>query len=124
MGERVHHAGDVRAGIPAVLGSPGRLFLTIGRIVLEPPRAQLWWPYWNGGMAFQNTYFPLVPAVTALLAEVAAWSPARALHVFSAAAYCLGPVTLFVLGWRMSGLMGASFWAAMAYSLYSTSNVF
>jgi hypothetical protein len=70
-------------------------------------------------MDFEHTYMPLVPAASAVLAKIAGVSPARAFHSFMGLVLCLGPVTLFLMLWRMSGAPGCAFWACLAYSITS-----
>jgi hypothetical protein len=106
------------------MGANEGTFMAIARMWLAHPGDMLWWPYWDAGMPLQNTYFPLVPLATALLAKVAGWSTAHSLHAWAAAAYCLGPVTLFAMMWKISRAPGVSFAAAVAYSLVSPSIVF
>lgn len=76
-----------------------------------------WWPFWDCGMPFEYTYAPLVPGLTAALAKVSATSIALAYHRVAGLAYCLAPVTLFILLWRVTRRVGMSLFAAMAYSL-------
>jgi len=96
-------------------------FIAISRIILEHPTDLKWWPFWNIGMPFENTYFPLLPFVVAAAAKLAGCSPALAFHAVSALFYCLGPVTLFLMAHQLSGSAGRSFIASLAYSLFSPS---
>ena len=96
-------------------------FIAIARVIMQHPTDLLWWPFWNIGMPFQNTYFPLLPLTTAAAAKLAGCSPALAFHAVCAFFYCLGPVTLFLMAWKLSGAPGYSFIAALAYSLLSPS---
>lgn len=96
-------------------------FIAIARVIMQHPTDLLWWPFWNIGMPFQNTYFPLLPLTTAAVAKLAGCSPALAFHAVCAFFYCVGPVTLFLMAWKLSGAPGYSFIAALAYSLLSPS---
>ncbi len=96
-------------------------YIAIARFVLNHPTELLWWPFWKAGMPFQNTYFPLLHLIVALLAKVTGLSPAHSFHAVSAFFYCLGPVTLFLMAWGISGRPGYSFFAGLAYSLVSPS---
>ena len=78
-----------------------------------------WWPFWDCGMPFEYTYAPLVPGLTAALAKISGASIALSFHRVSGFAYCLAPATLFILCWRSTRRVGASFAAAVAYSLTS-----
>ncbi|MGH9720537.1 MAG: hypothetical protein ACRD8O_10020 [Bryobacteraceae bacterium] len=62
-----------------------------------------WYPLWYGGVPFENTYPPLLHVVVAATAQATGMSEARAYHTVCGAMYCLGPVTLFWLTWRLSG---------------------
>jgi hypothetical protein len=78
-----------------------------------------WWPYHDGGIPFEHTYMPLVPGATALYAKLGHVSAARAFNAIAGVVYCLAPVALFVMAWRMTRLAGVSFCAALAFSLTS-----
>jgi hypothetical protein len=106
------------------MGSNEGTYMAIARGWLGHPGDMLWWPYWDGGMPVQNTYLPMPGFAAAVLAKAFSLSPARALHALGGLGYCLGPVTLFWFVWRISGSAGASFTAALAYSLISPSLLF
>ena len=95
------------------------LWISMARLAGEHWYRPAWWPFQDAGVPFEHTYMPLVPASTALCAKVAHCSPARAFHIVMGIVYCLGPVTLFLMAWRMSQAPGYAFWAALAYSLTS-----
>lgn len=76
-----------------------------------------WWPYWDGGMPFEHTYAPLVPAATRCIAGLSGASISRAFHALAGFIYCLGPLTMFIMAWRLSAAPGYGFAAAVAYSL-------
>lgn len=97
-------------------------YMAISRVLMEQPSAVWsWWPYWFCGIPFGNTYFPLLHIVDAVVARLAGVSPALAYHAVSATMYCLGPVALFFLVWRMAKSPGLAFVSAMAYELVSPS---
>jgi hypothetical protein len=96
-------------------------FIAIARVIIQHPTDLLWWPFWNIGMPFQNTYFPLLPLTNAAAAQLAGCSPALAFHAVCAIFYCLGPVAVFLMAWKLSRAPGYSFIAALAYSLLSPS---
>jgi hypothetical protein len=81
-----------------------------------------WWPLWYAGIPYQNTYPPLLHWITALGARFTHISPAHSYHFVTAFFYCIGPVTLFWMAYRLSGLVWPSFAGALAYSLLSPSN--
>jgi hypothetical protein len=78
-----------------------------------------WWPYWGGGAPLEYTYAPLIPALIAAIMRVLHCGPALALNVLTAAVYCAGPVSFYILSWRLSRLAGYSFAAALTWSLTS-----
>ena len=78
-----------------------------------------WWPYWDGGMPFEYTYAPLVPALMAAVAHLGGISELRAFHILTGLVYCLGPASLYLSMWRLTGSAVWSFAAAIAYSLLS-----
>lgn len=82
-----------------------------------------WYPYWGGGSPAENLYAPLIPAATAALANLLRISLPMALHALTGLVYCLGPVLLYVAGWRLFRAPGYSFAAALAYSLLSPSQL-
>jgi hypothetical protein len=76
-----------------------------------------WWPYWDGGLPFEYTYAPLTPALTALGAALFRLSQGIAFQWVTGLAYCLAPVTLFLMAWLLTRAPGYSFLAALLYSL-------
>jgi len=98
-------------------------FIAISRYRLRYAGDFGWWPWWGTGLPFQNTYVPGLPSTVALLARLAALSPARAYHMVTAATYCLAPVALFLLAWIMSGRLVPSFIAGLAHTLISPSTL-
>ena len=96
-------------------------FIALARMLREYPTETLWWPFWNAGMPYTHTYFPLLPAASALVAVAGGMAPAAAFHTVCAVFYCLGPVTLYLMARRFAGNSWASFGAALGYSLLSPS---
>jgi len=72
-------------------------------------------------MPFQNTYVPLIHLVVAAVASLAKISAAHAYHVVTGVAYSLGAATFFLMAMRLGPSRGASFVAALTYSLFSPS---
>lgn len=95
------------------------IFAALGRFFREYPFDHNWFPWFNAGMATENAYQPLLPALSALTGAVTGWPPGRSLHAVLAFAYCCGPITLFWLAWDWSESIGLSISAAVAYSLTS-----
>ena len=78
-----------------------------------------WWPFWDGGIPFEFTYSPLVPALTGVTSAALHISDVFAVQYVTAFAYCLVPVTLFLMAWLMTRAIGYSFLAGLFYSLTS-----
>ena len=79
-----------------------------------------WWPYWDCGIPFEATYQPLIPAMTAAWSALGSISHDQAFGCVTGFFYCLGPLTLFLMAWRLTRAPGAAFFAALLYSLTST----
>lgn len=103
----------------ANLASNEGQFIAIAREVADHPQDMLWWPLWDCGLPFQNTYLPLLQLITGVFSRITGHSPALSFHQVSAAAFCLGPVFLYYLAWTVSRLSGTSFFVALAYSVLS-----
>ena len=82
-----------------------------------------WWPYWDCGIPFEATYAPLIPAMTAAWAALASIPHSQAFSAVSGFFYCLAPMTLFLMAWLLTRAPGASFIAAMFYSLASVTEL-
>ena len=65
-----------------------------------------WWPYHDAGEPFEHTYMPLVPAATAVYANLAGISAARAFNGITGIIYCLSPLTLFLMAWQLTRAPG------------------
>jgi hypothetical protein len=76
-----------------------------------------WWPYWDCGIPFEFTYAPVVPALTALVAAVRHAPYNLAFQWVTVFAYCLVPLTLFLMAWLLTRSPGYSFLAGLFYSL-------
>jgi hypothetical protein len=79
----------------------------------------VWWPYWDFGSPLEFVSAPLVPATAAAIAAIRGVSHLMAVQTVSAIVYCAAPVVLFVTAWGLTRAPGASFVAALAYSLLS-----
>ena len=105
----------------AQMGSIEATHIAMARYAMRNWRDLTWFPLWYGGIPYQNTYLPLLHSIVAAVAKLFGVSPAHSYHAVTAAFYCLGPVTLFWLAWRLTGSRGYSFAAGLAYSLFSPS---
>ena len=105
------------------MGSIEGAYISISRYAMENPGDLTWFPLWYGGIPYQNSYPPLLHLLVAAFAGVTGLSAALAYHAITALMYCLGPVTLFWMSYRLSGARAASFGAALLYSLFSPSTI-
>ncbi len=78
-----------------------------------------WWPYWDCGIPYEAAYAPLVPELTAAWAALMRTPFDIAFSSVSGLAYCLAPVSLFLMAWGLTRAAGTSFAAALFYSLTS-----
>jgi hypothetical protein len=99
------------------------IFITFGRFLLDYWPHSGWFPWFDAGMPFENTYLPLVSWLVAGIAFLARCSPAHAFHFLTALIYSLGPVFLFLFARKLSGRAMPGFLAALAWSLLSPSSV-
>jgi hypothetical protein len=102
-------------------GSIEGTFIALGRIMAEHPGEWDWWPYWNGGLPFENAYLPGLHWLVAGFSLGTGHSPARAYHIVTAGIYSLSALPLFFMLLAFSRKLVASFAAALAYSCFSLS---
>ncbi|MCE5311302.1 MAG: hypothetical protein LLG20_26995 [Acidobacteriales bacterium] len=95
--------------------------IALGRYILEHWPDLHWFPLWYGGMPFQNAYPVLHPFLVAAVAGVSGFSTPHAYHFLTAIFYALGPVTLFLLAFKLSGSRWYGGAAALIYSFSSPS---
>jgi hypothetical protein len=96
-------------------------FMTFGKFLLDRWPHTSWFPWFNAGIPFENTYLPLVSALVAIFTAVGHCSPALAFHFLAALAYSMAPAFLFLFADRVSGRWLASFSAALLWSVFSPS---
>ena len=66
-------------------------FMAISRFLVERWPDVRWFPFWLNGVPFENTYFPLLQVIVAIVAKALHCSTALAWHAVTAFFYCLGP---------------------------------
>ncbi len=99
-------------------------FIIFGKFLRDYWPHCLWFPWFNAGMPFENTYLPLVSFLVAAGSLVAHSSPAYAFHFLAALAYSLAPVFLFLFAYKESQRLAPSLFAAVLWSLFSPSVLF
>jgi len=80
-----------------------------------------WFPLWYGGIPIENFYPPLLHFLVAFASMATGASVAHAHHAVTATFYCLCPVALFWLVWRLTKSRWQGFIAGWLYSLVSPS---
>ena len=80
-----------------------------------------WCRIWYAGLPFPNAYEPALHLTVAAVSAVGHVSAGSAFHFVVALLYCLGPVTLFWLAFRLTHAASWSFYAGLLYSLLSPS---
>jgi len=99
-------------------------FIALVRLMIKYPGQWQWWPFWNGGLPFENTYLPLTPWLAAGFSLLTGTGPARSFHIVTAAIYTLSALAVFWMALEFSRRLIASFIAALAYSCVSVSALF
>ena len=94
-------------------------FAAMARHVAAHPGDLLWWPQWACGLPWPNIYMPLLYMTMGFATLATGHSPALLYHQITAAAFCLGPVFVYVMALVMSRKPVQSFLAAVAYSVVS-----
>jgi hypothetical protein len=105
----------------AYLSSNEGTFIAIARQIAARPFDIGWWPLWDCGMPYQNTYLPLLHLMVGMFGALSGHSAALAFHQVCAAFYCIGPVAVLLLAYVMTKEPGTSFMAALVYSIVSPS---
>lgn len=105
-------------------GSIEWAYLTLARYIGEHGLSTIygngeWFPYWYGGVPFENTYPPLLHFVVAIVARLSHLSEGKSYHLLTAFFFCLGPVTVWLLAWRWTRALLPSLFAAAFYGLLS-----
>jgi hypothetical protein len=103
------------------LSSNEGTFIAIAREIAARPGGILWFPMWDCGLPFQNTYLPLLHMIVGAFSMLTGHSAALAFHQVCATFYCLGPVAVLLLAYIITEQPGTSFFAALAYSIISPS---
>jgi len=81
----------------------------LGRVLGDSWLVPQWVPYWAGGMPAELTYSPLVPWL--------GWH--LGIYAVMAGIFAIGPASLYLMAWQLSGKPGWAFVAGIAYSLFS-----
>ncbi len=96
-------------------------FIAIARVMAEHPGEWKWWPLWNAGMPFENTYLPLLHWIVAAFSGVTGLSAARSFHMVTAGIYVCSALAVFWMALVLSQRLAVSFVTTLAYSCLSVS---
>lgn len=99
-------------------------WITFAKFLLQNWPHASWFPWFDAGMPFENTYLPGVSAIVAMASIVGHCSPAHAFHFVAALAFSLAPVSLFLFALGVSGRLAPSVSAAVLWSVFSPSIIF
>ncbi len=112
-------ARDLFSGQTAYMNSMHGFWIAMAKGGVGDWLRPSWWPYWDCGIPFEAAYAPLVPALTAAWAALLHTPFDVAFSSVTGLAYCLAPVSLFLMAWILTRASGASLFAALFYSLTS-----
>jgi hypothetical protein len=107
------------AGYVDQLGSVEGSFLALSHWVARHWGDLRWFPLWFSGMPMERVYGPGLPWTIAAIAGVTHLSVVQSYRLVTASLYCLGPVTLFWLYYRLTHSRGYALAVGVIYSLYS-----
>src|ERR1035437_10927988 len=82
-------------------GSIEGTFIAIARVMAKHPGQWNWWPLWNAGMPFENTYLPLLHWIVAAFSVLTGLPAARSFHIVTAGMYVCSAVAVV---WVAPGL--------------------
>ncbi len=99
-------------------------WIALAKFLLQSWPHVSWFPWFDAGMPFENTYLPGVSAIVAIAAMVGHCSPAHAFHFVAALAFSLAPVSLFLFALGVSGRLAPSLSAGVLWSVFSPSIMF
>ena len=102
-------------------GSIEGTFIAIPRIMAKYPGQWQWWPFWNGGLPFEDVYLPFAHWLVAGFSLLTRLSAARSFHIVTAAIYAGSAPAVFWMALELSRRLTASLIAALAYSCVSVS---
>lgn len=98
-------------------------YMSISRWAMNHWGSLDWFPLWFSGTPFHQVYQPGFHLTVAALGTAMGWTAQHAYHFFVAFEYCLGPVTLFFLCYRVTGWLGYAAASGLAYSLISPASL-
>jgi hypothetical protein len=110
---------ELRIDYTAYLLSNEGTFLALAKNIAAHPTDMLWWPLWDLGLPYQNTYLPGLHIVVAAFMRLTGHAAALSFHQVAGLFYAFGPVAVYFMAWGMTRRAGTSWFAALAYSIVS-----
>ena len=107
------------AGYIDELGSSEGPFLAFSLWITRHWGDLRWFPLWFSGMPFERVYGPGLHWTVAFVASASHIPVLRSYRLITTSFYCLGPVTLFWLCYRLIGSRGFALAAGAVYVLFS-----
>lgn len=95
--------------------------ISLTHYVMENFPDLAWFPLWLDGEPFQSTYQPGLPLLSAFISKLLHTDVAHGYHITVALFYCIGPVGIFLLAYKISGRREVGLYAAVFFSLLSPS---
>ena len=103
------------------MGSLEGIYMALASYIKLHPFNLGWWPYWNCGMPFYETYQPALHALVAAVSWITRLSIPSSFHMTEGICYALGPVALYLLLLRLGVSAPLAFGGGLAYTLTSPS---
>jgi hypothetical protein len=113
-----------RSGFIDQMGSSEGPVLALIRYIQQHRGDLLWFPMWQGGVPFSHVYQPGLHWTAAGIGDLFSLPPERAYHLLAAFVYAIGPVTLYLLCFRLTNSRTHAFLTGLLYSLFSPSGLF
>ncbi|PYT22467.1 MAG: hypothetical protein DMG57_35260 [Acidobacteria bacterium] len=110
---------EFKVDYSAYLESNEGSFVAIAKNIASHPFDMLWWPQWDLGLPFQNTYIPGLHLLVGAFSGLTGLSASLSFHQVVALFFAMGPVAVYFMAWTMTRRAGTSCSAALAYSLVS-----
>ncbi len=108
---------------PANLGSIEVSYVSMGKFILDLGFGT-WAPFWYFGFPFHVFYTPLLPVLEAFLTKFFGMPLWESYRMLTGAAFILGPVSVFLLGWQLSKRVLGGFISGLLFTVSPTAFYF
>lgn len=106
----------------AYLKSNEGSFIALSRHIAEGGWGLGWWPLWDNGVPFQNTYIPGLPLLVGAIVKLTGGDVSIVYHRVTATIFMLAPLTVYLMALKLTKQVHASALAAIVFSLFSPGN--